>query len=121
ATVSGLLQVGDTDGSIMSRVIERVLRDQPQLAALGMPRRVLEQVLRTFLEENDESLMGELRAGLGALQNALGDLDNAARDGHNAGLAKALGRTPRAQRLLAFQWTVERTGLDALILPDCVA
>lgn len=121
ATVSGLLQVGDSDGSIMSQVIDRVLRDQPQLAALGMPRQVLEQVLRTFLEENDESVMGELRASLGALRNALGDLDRAARAGHNAGLAKALGRTPRTERLLAFQWTVERTGRDALILPDCVA
>jgi hypothetical protein len=119
--VAGLLQIGDTGGSIMAQVVDNVLRDQPQLAALGMPRRVLEQILRALLEENDESVMRELRAGLGALRNAVGDLDEAARAGHNAGLANALGRTPRMERLLAFQWTMERTGRDALILPDCVA
>jgi hypothetical protein len=121
-TVSGLLEVGDADGSIMSQAIDRMLKDQPQLARLGMPQRVLEEILRTFLEENDASLIGELRTGLGALRNALGgDLDRAVRAGHNAGLAKSLGRTPRTERLLAFQWTMERTKVDALILPDCVA
>lgn len=121
ATVSGLLQAGDTEDAIMSQVIDKVLREQPQLAALGMPRRVLEYILRTVLEENEESVMDELRAGLSAMRDALGNLDKVARDGHNAGLAKAFGPTLRTERLLAFQWTVERTRGDGLILPDCVA
>lgn len=122
ATISGLLQAaGDADGSVMSQIIDRLLTEQPQLAALPLPRRVLEQMLRTFLDENREPVMRDLKAGVAVLRDALVGLDAAARAGHNAALAKTLGRTARSERLLAFQWNVERTGGDTLILPDCVA
>ena len=92
------------------------LDEIPEIAQLGLPRRVLERMAFLLVKENTEDIkqLGIVVDGLRARSPEI------VRDSHNRALGEAIDSNEYEALLRTFEWSVEAGPASGAILPDCV-
>lgn len=123
ATLRPILGV---DGKVASQAvkdfIDEQLKNNPALAASGLPAHVLHQIAQMLLKERFKTFFAEAVPVIAA---TFGYLNTEApafvRDGHNKALSTSIVPDRRVEMLKALRWRVLPTTGDGFVLPDCVA
>jgi hypothetical protein len=120
ATLRPVLGVDrDTPSERVKELIDEQIKENPALAASGLPPRVLYQIAQMFLKERFSTFFAThvpfMAAALGARAPAV------IRDGHNKVLSTGLAPDGRTEVLRALEWRVLPCPDDGFVLPDCVA
>lgn len=123
ATLRPVLGVDrDTPSERVKELIDEQIKENPALAASGLPRRVLYQIGQMFLKERFSTFFTGhvpfMAAALGALSARAPAV---IRDGHNKVLSAGLAPDGRTAILRTLDWRVLPCPDEGFVLPDCVA
>lgn len=123
---ASLRSVLGVDGKVVSQsvreVIDEQMKDNPALAASGLPSRVLYQMAQMALKERFKTFFAEVVPMMTATFDFLDtQTPSSARDGHNKALSISIAPDRRVDLLKALRWKVLPTLSDGFVLPDCVA
>jgi hypothetical protein len=123
ATLRPILGVdGNTPSERVKELIDEQLKENPALAARGLPPRVLHQIAQMILKERFSSFFTTHVSFMAAAIDALAAQAPAfIRDGHNKALSSGLAPDGRTEILRALNWRVLASTNDGFVLPDCVA
>jgi hypothetical protein len=123
ATLRPVLGVDrDTPSEHVKELIDEQFKENPALAASGLPPRVLHQIAQMILKERFSTFFTRHVPFMAAAFDALSAQAPAfIRDGHNKALSSGLAPDARTEILRALNWRVLPSPNDGFVLPDCVA
>lgn len=113
---------GETPSERFKSFIDEHIKENPLLAATGLPAHVLHQVAHTMLKERFRTFFAEQAPFMAALFDTLAAQAPAfIRDGHNKILSTDLAPDSRTEPLTRLVWKVLPCLHEGFVLPDCVA
>ncbi len=94
---------------------------RPEIARLGIPKRVLERIAFLLAKENAGQMVKQGVELVSAVRGVLEPQSaNLVRDSHNKALGEMIGPSEYESLLRSFEWSVEAGPTTGAILPDCV-
>jgi len=112
----------ETPSDRLKTLIDEHLKENPALAATGLPAHVLYQVAHMTLKERFRTFFAEQSPFITMLFDSLAVQAPAfIRDGHNKVLSSTLAPDARIEPLKKLHWRVLPSTHGRFVLPDCVA
>lgn len=113
---------GERPSDRLKSMIDEHVRDNPALAATGLPAHVLYQVAHMTLKERFRTFFAEQMPFMTLLFGTLtAQAPEFIRDGHNKVLSSTLAPDARMEPLKRLHWQVLPSPHEGFVLPDCVA